>query len=83
MSVYTWSVADLEPFVTHAFERFGAERMLFGTDWPVCELAASYREVVDAARSLTASYSDDERSAIFGGNATSFYGLERADRRPA
>lgn len=71
----TWSVADLEPFVAHAFDCFGPRRILFGTDWPVCELAAGYAEVVDATRELTAAFSDDERSAIFGRNGATFYGL--------
>lgn len=50
-----WRIADLDPFVNHALEVFGPERLLFGSDWPVCLLAASYSEVIEAAHRLTGS----------------------------
>jgi L-fuconolactonase len=71
----TWQVADLAPFVDVAVETFGPRRLLFGSDWPVCLLAASYAEVVEAARELTAGLSAAERSAIFGGTAEEVYRL--------
>jgi L-fuconolactonase len=49
--------------------------VLFGTDWPVCELAGDYAAVVELARTLTAGLSADERAAIFGATATKVYGL--------
>ena len=49
----TWQVADLAPFVEIALETFGPPRLLFGSDWPVCLLAASYADVVAATRDLT------------------------------
>ena len=55
----TWQVADLAPFVEIALETFGPSRLLFGSDWPVCLLAASYADVVAAARDLTAGLSTD------------------------
>ena len=71
-----WRVADLDPFVGHALEVFGPERLLFGSDWPVCLLAASYLKVVEAARRLTGSLTDAELAAIFGGTARRVYGLD-------
>ncbi|MGH3758113.1 amidohydrolase family protein [Actinophytocola sp.] len=48
-----WRVRDLAPYADHVLAVFGPERVMFGSDWPVCELAATYGEVVDAARTLT------------------------------
>lgn len=70
-----WTVKDLEPYVSHVLGCFGPERVLFGSDWPVCLRAGSYDQWFDAAATLTAGYSEEERAAIFGGNATRFYKL--------
>jgi L-fuconolactonase len=70
-------VADLQPFVDGALEVFGPGRLMFGSDWPVCLLAATYEEVVEAARSATARLSQDERGWLFGGTARRVYGLDR------
>ncbi|MFM7923167.1 MAG: amidohydrolase family protein, partial [Planctomycetaceae bacterium] len=70
-----WTVADLRPYVETAIEAFGVERCMFGTDWPVCELAAEYSDVVAAFRELTSELSVAERERIFGGTAIQFYGL--------
>ena len=71
----TWQVADLAPFVEIALETFGPSRLLFGSDWPVCLLAASYEDVVAAARDLTAGLSAAERAEVFGGAAEAAYRL--------
>jgi len=71
----TWRVADLAPYVEIAIETFGARRLLFGSDWPVCLLAASYADVAAAAQHLTASLSAAERAAVFGGAAEAAYRL--------
>lgn len=71
----TWQVADLAPYVEIALETFGPRRTLFGSDWPVCLLAASYRDVAEAARDLTANLSNGERADIFGGAAEEAYRL--------
>jgi L-fuconolactonase len=68
-----WRVADLAPSVEIALEIFGPQRLVFGSDWPVCLLAASYAEVVGAARELTARLTDAERAAIFGGASERAY----------
>ena len=71
----TWQRADLAPFVGHALEVFGPDRLLFGSDWPVCLLAATYDGVLDAARATLAGLSSEERAAVFGGNAIEVYRL--------
>ena len=71
----TWRPEDLEPFVDHALGVFGPDRLLFGSDWPVCLLAATYGEVLDAARATLAGLSSEERGAVFGGNAVAVYRL--------
>jgi L-fuconolactonase len=70
-----WGPADLAPFVDHALRTFGPGRLIFGSDWPVCLLAATYEEVVSTGRELTAGLTERERVAVFGGNATAVYGL--------
>ena len=71
----SWTVSDLEPFADVLFDRFGADRVMFGSDWPVCLLAADYGRVIDAAEQLTAQLSADERAAVFGGTAATVYRL--------
>jgi L-fuconolactonase len=70
-----WKVADLRPYAEAALGAFGPSRVMFGSDWPVCTLAASYPEVLAAAHDLTAGLSSAERDAVFAGTATSVYGL--------
>jgi len=71
-----WRVADLKPYVETALDAFGPQRCMFGSDWPVCELAGSYQQVHDALAELIATMSDDEQSRIWGGTAIEFYGLQ-------
>ncbi len=73
-----WRVDDLRPYVDRVLEYFGPERMMFGSDWPVCLLAASYEQVWDVAQMLLSDVTDDERRMIFGANAVEFYGLAPA-----
>jgi L-fuconolactonase len=72
----SWTVADLRPYAQTALEAFGPDRIMFGSDWPVCLLAASYDEVAEAALELTAQLSPDERAQVFGGAAARAYRLE-------
>jgi L-fuconolactonase len=71
----TWRIEEFAPPVAIALAAFGPERVLFGSDWPVCLLAASYADVVRIARELTARLSASERAAIFGGTACDVYRL--------
>ncbi len=70
-----WELDDLRPFVESALELFGPTRLLFGSDYPVCLLAASYDRVLDSFRELLKELNDDERSRIFSKNAVEFYRL--------
>ena len=73
---YRWSVSDLKPFVAHVIEQFGLERLMWGSDWPVCLLAAtSYDIVLSAALDAVGSISDDDTAGLMGGNAAAFYRL--------
>jgi L-fuconolactonase len=73
----SWTPADLRPFVESVADWFGVERLMFGSDWPVCLLAASYGAVVKGLEEAlgTLSYGDDAR--IFGLNAGRVYGLRQ------
>jgi L-fuconolactonase len=71
----TWTIGDLKPYADTALEAFGPDRLMFGSDWPVCLLAATYSEVFDAARTLTEDLTEDDRAAVFGGTATRVYDL--------
>jgi L-fucono-1,5-lactonase len=70
-----WSVDDLRPYADVVLETFGPSRLLFGSDWPVCLLAAGYQEVVDATQALLEDLSVDERGAVLGGTAIEVYRL--------
>lgn len=71
----TWRIADLQPFVDRVLEVARPGRLLFGSDWPVCLLAADYGTVVATATALIGTLSPSERAAVMGGTATSLYGL--------
>ena len=68
----TWSIADLAPYVETAVELFGADRLMFGSDWPVCEAAAAYEEVAEVFQTLLGG----RPIGIFGGTAARVYRLE-------
>jgi L-fuconolactonase len=71
----SWDVATLKPYVDVVLDAFGPERVMFGSDWPVCLLATSFSDWVAAADELTADLGNDERKAVFGGTAQRFYAL--------
>jgi L-fuconolactonase len=70
-----WQVADLRPYAEVALDAFGPARLMFGSDWPVCTLAAPYPDVLATAQDLTASLTATEQEAVFSGTAASIYGL--------
>ncbi|MCI3934454.1 amidohydrolase family protein [Streptomyces sp. AN091965] len=78
-----WTTADLRPYADTVLEAFGPGRLMFGSDWPVCGLAASYGRVVHAARAVTADLSAAERARVFAGTARRVYGLPRPGRARA
>jgi predicted TIM-barrel fold metal-dependent hydrolase len=70
-----WTAEDLRPYVDHAIECFGWDRVMFGSDWPVCTLSASYRQWVDALVSLTRGAGDVNQKKLFQENAIRIYRL--------
>lgn len=71
----TGTVDDLRPYVDIALEAFGAERVMFGSDWPVSLLHAPYDVVVDVTQALLTSATSAEREQVFGGTAARIYAL--------
>jgi L-fuconolactonase len=72
----TWKPGDFEPYLDVVFEAFGPERVMFGSDWPVCLVAGSYAQVTQLAGAYVERHAADRRAAIFGDNAIAFYGLK-------
>jgi L-fuconolactonase len=70
-----WTPEDLRPYVQTALDLFGPSRCLFGSDWPVCELAAGYEAVFNALHRALGPISADEQAEIFGGTAARVYGI--------
>jgi len=71
-----WQPRDLKPYVDHAMLSFGVDRLMFGSDWPVCLLAGSYAEALNALRTvLDPQLSKDQQAAVYGLNAVRFYQL--------
>jgi len=73
---HAWKPADLRPYVLAALDAFGPDRCMFGSDWPVCELAGSYQQVHDARLECIKALSPSEQEQIFGGTAKKFYRLK-------
>ncbi|MGW6903295.1 amidohydrolase family protein [Streptomyces sp. NPDC054940] len=71
----SWTVDDLRPYADVVLDAFGPDRLMFGSDWPVCTLAATYGQVVGTAEQLTAALSDAEQTQLFEGTAVRCYGL--------
>jgi L-fuconolactonase len=75
-----WSVADVRPYVDHVLSLFGPQRLLWGSDWPVVDLAGGYARWWDASQTLLAPFDAADRDAILGGTAAHIY-LDRRGRR--
>jgi L-fuconolactonase len=71
----SWAAGDLRPYTDVALDAFGPHRLMFGSDWPVCTLAATYGEVVSVTGELTPQLSEPERAAVLSGTATRVYRL--------
>ena len=71
----SWNHFDFEPYLDVVFEAFGTDRLMFGSDWPVCLVAATYSQVSKIVQDYTRDLSTDEQAQIFGQNAAHFYGL--------
>jgi len=70
-----WKPSDFIPYLDIVFDAFGENRILFGSDWPVCLLAASYQEVYQLITDYTANFSLEQRDKLFGANAERFYNI--------
>jgi len=70
-----WTEDNLRPYVETVLDAFGPSRLLFGSDWPVCTVAASYGRWADVVRAFIATLGADEQRAIFGGNAEKAYNI--------
>ncbi|HEX8496936.1 MAG TPA: amidohydrolase family protein [Actinomycetales bacterium] len=75
---HPWAVDDLRPAVELALDAFGPHRLMFGSDWPVCRLAAPYADVVGSLRRLLSGLSPDEQDAVWSRTACRVYGLPLA-----
>jgi L-fuconolactonase len=73
-----WKADDFKPYLDVVFDAFAADRLMFGSDWPVCLLAATYRQVKQLIEGYVKGYSEADKEKLFGGNAERFYGLKTA-----
>ncbi len=71
----TWRPDDIRPYVEMVLEWFGPDRLIFGSNWPVCLVAGSYAQVYDVLSEALVGITERERSRIFGGNAIAAYRL--------
>lgn len=70
-----WNKTDFYPYLDIVVESFGMDRLMFGSDWPVCNIAADYTEVVNICKDYFSTFSSTEQQLFFGGNAIQFYGI--------
>jgi L-fuconolactonase len=75
----SWRPEEFRPYLDAVFEAFGAGRLMYGSDWPVCLLAAEYERVFGIAAEYAAFLDEKDRAAFFGGNAAEFYGIDTTD----
>lgn len=76
-----WSADDCRPYLDIVFEAFGPDRLMFGSDWPVCLLAGTYQRVKSLIGDYTQNLTAEDRAKIFGANAARFYGLASVHER--
>jgi len=71
-----WKPEDFKPYLDVVFEAFGAKRVLFGSDWPVCNVAGGYEKMISIVQNYTSTLSQNEQELFWGGNAINFYNLK-------
>lgn len=74
-SWHTWKKEDFTPYLDVIANAFGVDRIMFGSDWPVCLVAATYTQMLEIVTHYFASFTKDEQAKIFGENAINFYKL--------
>lgn len=72
---HNWKYDDIEPFMDEVFEAFGAERIMYGSDWPVCLVAGSYGDQFSVVASYISRLTENEKRNVLGENAKRFYNL--------
>jgi L-fuconolactonase len=72
----TWKPSDLVPYMDAVLEMYGPERLMFGSDWPVCTCVAKYEQVFGIVKDWAGKLSESEQERLFGGTAGEFYNLE-------
>jgi L-fuconolactonase len=72
----TWTADDLRPYIQHVLKSFGPERLMFGSDWPVCKLAGSWKRVLAGFTQACGPLPQNVRDMILGDTAAAFYRLE-------
>ena len=72
---HNWKTTDFIPYIDVVANAFGSDRILFGSDWPVCLLAASFKELLDIVKEYFSTFTNIEQEKFFGGNAINFYNL--------
>lgn len=70
-----WEAGKLQPYFEIIAEAFGPQRLMWGSDWPVCLLASSYQRWLETTETWVANWSSEHKAAFFGGNARKFYGI--------
>src|SRR5215510_3283496 len=71
-----WTADQIRPYLDVAFECFGADRLMIGSDWPVCTVAADYARTLDVVREYLSALPSGDRAAVLGGNAQRFWNLK-------
>jgi L-fuconolactonase len=73
---HNWSAEDFRPYFDVVFDAFGPDRLVYGSDWPVCLVAGTYHRVKRLIEDYVQQFSPGDHAKIFGGNAVRFYGLQ-------
>lgn len=73
--VSAWKKEDFAPYLETVFDAFGPDRLMIGSDWPVCLLGAAYGEAMDIVRPFLDRLAEADREKVLGGNCAAFYGL--------
>ncbi len=76
----SFTTAQLRPLVDHAFEVFGSDRLMVGSDWPICEPLGGYDRMAGTAAELIAELTESERAQVLGDTAAAFYGIDASTR---
>jgi L-fuconolactonase len=70
-----WKPEDFTPYLDVVFEAFGTKRLMYGSDWPVCNVAGGYSKSLNILTAYTQQLTENEQALFFGENASSFYNL--------